>query len=347
MYQIQDEILDQFSALIKTNNHILSKEKEIIDYFSEAKKVIILGAGSSFSLAKSFAAQLMMMGGYLAFAVAAGDYLVNSSAYRKLINNAFLITISRSGTTTEIIRALNLAKRQGAKKNLSLCALKDAEISDISDINIELPWCFDKAICQTRTVTNFYAAGLMISAILAKDANVKNALLSAPRFFNDFREVADEHLRRIANVQWERAVVLADAGVAGLAEEGALAFKEICRHQSNFYHVLDIRHGPIVLIDEKTLVLHFVTSENQKLQQDLGRDIKRKGAKYVAMDCNQNSVMDIADELFILPQVGDDKVAAIYMMYCIHMITYVKALNNHVNPEEPAGLTAWITLEDK
>ena len=41
-------------------------------------------------------------------------------------------------------------------------------------------------------------------------------------------------------------------GASVIASEGALAFKEIARIPSISYHLLDVRHGPMVLIDDKT-----------------------------------------------------------------------------------------------
>ena len=129
MYRTQQEIKDQFQALDKTLNYIKEKEAYFTPFYQNAKKVIVFGCGSSYMLAKSVASQLEQIAGIPAAAIAAGDYLVNEASYKKMVQGSSLISISRSGSTSEIIRAVRLAKDNGAAACLSVCARENAEIA--------------------------------------------------------------------------------------------------------------------------------------------------------------------------------------------------------------------------
>lgn len=344
MYLTQKEIKDQFHALEKTVAYIKTKEQTISAFLGKAKKIVIFGCGSSFLLAKSAASQLVQVAGIPAYAVAAGDYLVNEDAYQLLIKNAVIISISRSGSTTEILRAVEKAKKSGAAECMSVCAAAGADIAAHVELNLEMPWCFDQSVCQTRTVTNLYAAILLSVALYSQKSDIVVAIEKAPSFFKQFAEKYDEELLSIAGLSWTHAVILADSTVSGLAEEGALAFKEICQCNSNYYHVLDSRHGPMVMIKKDTLVIQFMGSGDYELQQDLQKDIQKKGAVCVVFDCNNSNQAEISAHRIILPLGSTPEVAALYMMYGIQMITYERAMHSNVNPDEPNGLDAWIKL---
>jgi DNA-binding MurR/RpiR family transcriptional regulator len=103
VYIIKEEIDSQFGALSQTTDYILEQEKPILNFLTHSKKVVVFGCGSSFSLAKGYALQLSGIAGIPATALAAGDYLVNSEDYAKLIQGASIISISRSGSTSEIV----------------------------------------------------------------------------------------------------------------------------------------------------------------------------------------------------------------------------------------------------
>ena len=53
--------------------------------------------------------------------------------------------------------------------------------------------------------------------------------------------------QEVAQEEWESVVVLADSELDGIASEAAIAFVEIPQVHANYYHVLDVRHGPMVL----------------------------------------------------------------------------------------------------
>jgi glucosamine--fructose-6-phosphate aminotransferase (isomerizing) len=151
-------------------------------------------------------------------------------------------------------------------------------------------------------------------------------------------------ITQLAGADWTSAVVLADSAMAGLAEEGALAFKEICRTQSSFHHVLDVRHGPTVMIDDRTLVLAFVSRGDGGLQADLLSDLAARTDELIAFTCGEPlgvpSVAEIA-----LPPLRHDETGAVFMLYCIQLLCLKRALLRGLDPDQPDGLAAWIELK--
>lgn len=346
MYKAEQELRGQFQSIEQTRRHILELKDEAKAFFAGVKTLYVLGCGSSYSVAKSCAMQFSQHTGLPARAIAAGDLLVNFDAYRKMLPGAGLLLMSRSGSTSEILLAVQRCKKHIPDMRVaSVCAVQGAPIAAYADLNIEIPWAFDHSVCQTQTVSNLYTAGLMLCGIAAENDALLEAVESlqkaAPAFCKDVEPV----LERLGCGEWSRAVVLADSGVAGLAEEGALAFKEICQRPSNFYHVLDVRHGPIVLVDSQTLVIVFVSGGDSTLQADLVNDIaQHTGHLLVLKAADTDGLAETAVQLR-LPYSPFDDVSAIFMIYCIQLLCLKNALHQGLSPDEPKDLASWIRLE--
>lgn len=86
--------------------------------------------------------------------------MLNFPHYEKVIQNTLLVTLLRSGSTTGLVLAVQNAKEKYSIPCVSICATQNSDMSGLADLNLEIPCAFDESVCQTRTVSNFYAANL-------------------------------------------------------------------------------------------------------------------------------------------------------------------------------------------
>ena len=140
---------------------------------------------------------------------------------------------------------------------------------------------------------------------------------------------------------WTHCVVLADAELEGIAEEGALAFKEICQLPSNYYHFLDVRHGPMVLLGEKTLVLAALGAKNE-LENKLLSDVKAKKSELVTFSDIPVEPIGLHSVVYGYPL--SHIAAGIPFIVLCQMVAYKKSKKTGADPDKPTGLEAWIAL---
>ncbi len=344
MYVIETEIRNQFEALAKTVQELLDRQGDAREALRDVRTLCVLGCGSSFSIAKSAAMLFCQHTGIPAYALPAGDVLVNFDTYKKMLADATLLLLSRSGETSEVVLVAERCREEFGCRILSICAKADAPAERTADWSLCLPWAFDEAVCQTRTVSNLYMAALGLAWI----AEGKGSILEA---FQDLRDSAaafcsaqEELLSAVAQESWTKAVVLGDSGMAGLLEEGALAFKEICRRDSNHYHLLDVRHGPIVQIEAKTLVIAMLSSGERSLQKAVLADLSVRTRHLLVLDSVRGDDDGIPGIRIVLPECGTDEVRAIFALYCIQQICLSHAIARGVDPDRPKGLDSWISL---
>jgi len=345
MYLTEKEIFNQYEALKKTYEYFMEKAV-VIKGIKENKfnSLTFIGSGSSYCLSKSGEISAKMQLGIPANSLAAGDLMLNFSYYDNYIRNTIMIILTRSGSTSEIMLAVKDVKDKFNIPCISICARNNSDLSNIVDLNLEIPWAFDESVCQTRTVSNLYTANLLLLAIMANNQmlikEIKNAIDNGDKFIAQYTD----SLKKIAqSSSWNKVVVLADFELQGIAEEGALAFKEISRVPSNYHHILDVRHGPMVMIDEKTLVIMASSPEGFSYQTDLINDLKGKGAKVVTIG-NEDEKYNNVDLHISIPVFQNYSVRGIPFIFVVQAIAYYKAIFKGINPDVPDGLDPWIKL---
>jgi len=337
-----NEMRDTFNALEKTKNYIEEHWAIIEGFFKGKNRIVFIGCGSSYSNAKSYAMICNMYTDVPAVALAAGDLLLHAERYKNIIDGSALIFISRSGRTSELIIALDAVKAQGYNvTTASFISADDTPLGEKSDLVLSTPWAYDESVCQTRCVTNAY---FMAAYIVAKITGNKSVLADlclviaeGPTFMDNAEALAIKQ----AVKPWTHAVVLADAELEGVAEEGALVFKEVCQLPSSYHHILDVRHGPMVLIGKETLVLTALGTSNE-LELNLIRDLKAKGADIIAFSDVFAELEGIRYSCFNRPLSHIAK-GVPFIILC-QMIAYYKSKETGADPDKPTGLDPWIAL---
>ncbi|MDF2999911.1 MAG: Glucosamine-6-phosphate deaminase [Bacillota bacterium] len=339
-----NEIKEQYRSMQQTKSYLDGQMTEISKWIKMRRytSLIVLGCGSSYSLAKSLARMTHMKTGFPATALPAGDVLLHAHRYIKSFEGALVLAVSRSGSTSEILLALESLKSQNCQFTIvTLTCKEESALAKLSDMNLDLPWAYDHSVCQTRTVSCLYYAFAYILANMTHDFDLLADLDEVIAHGDDYLDEVDALLKNYAAESWSQVVVLGDAELCGLAEEGALAFKEICQLPSNHYHLLDSRHGPAVLINEDTMIL-AVLGPNNDYEKDFLLDMSKKTSHIIAFtDKPQES-----DSVRVLPyrrKISHIAKGLPFILIC-QLLSYHKAIYRGTNPDAPTGLDAWISL---
>ncbi|MGZ9583614.1 SIS domain-containing protein [Paenibacillus marinisediminis] len=341
------ETKQQYSALQQTYDYMMSKRDELQAFFKSLSitSVTFTGCGSSYTLSEAAAFSVRKRAGMPAAALAGGDLMLNYKQYGAMLNNTLLIAPSRSGSTSEVVQAVDALKQEQSIPVLALSCVSDSPLSKKADFSLELPWAFDHSVCQTRTVTNLYTANLMIAAFIGNDERLIADIGTAIRQGETYMERVETALAQAADTDWSHAVLLADGELQGLAAEGAIALTEIAKVQAHAYHLLDVRHGPMVTIGPNTLVIAVLTSEGTEYQHKLMQDIKARGALVIAFG-DRSSVVpaEVVDLAVIAESELDIAAQGIPFMFIPQIVALASAKRQGINPDQPDGLTAWVKL---
>jgi fructoselysine-6-P-deglycase FrlB-like protein len=202
---------------------------------AHGSRVLAVGCGTSLHVTRSFA-QLRETRG-----LGETDYAPASQLPRNRSYDA-LVVVSRSGTTTEIIRALELLSR--GTPTFGILADGSSPVAELVDVPIVLPFADEQSVVQTRFPTT--ALNLLR---LALGENLVPVIA-------DGRQALEAQLPRPGG-DLTHAVFLGDRWTVGLADEAALKFRETAGRWSESYPAMEFRHGPISASTANTLVWSF------------------------------------------------------------------------------------------
>ncbi len=339
------EIFAQYDAIKRTIALLDEKADSLKKTFGfiDAKKIVFTGCGSSFSLSCSFRTIASLRTQLPVYAVASGDLWLHVGTYKNIVKDALVISVSRSGQTSEVLNAYKAVREMNLNTHFwSIICAEDTPLEALSDLTLQMPWAFDNSVCQTRCVSNIYTAGALLIDTLMGDGSIRASFEAVVQNGDAYLQQAEALAKEIVKLDWDHAVVLADGEIDGLAEEGALAYKEISQQNSNYYHLLDVRHGPMVLFNRKTLVVACVKSPAIDHEMKLVEDCVRTGAITVCssdLPVEHKGAKSIAFGSKLHPVA-----AGLGLVALCQLISYNKSLVVGCDPDAPDGLTAWIKL---
>lgn len=345
MFLTETEIMDTPVALDKTYTYFADHADAIRAFFAAhpQRKFAIFGCGSSYMLSKSAAAVFAAFPDTAATAIPAGDYIADPAFWQEAVRDSIVVMLSRSGRTSEMVWAAQKIKDTLGCPIVSINAEADNDITPMSELELSLPWAHDNSVCQTRTVTNLYAGMLLLAAAYAHDEKLCSSVRAAADANRVFQTEHRPTLEKLAAMDWNNAVVLADGPVCGIAEEGALAFTEICMLTGRYFHLLDYRHGPIVISGEKTLTLVLLRPDEEALQNAMVRDVLSHGGPVVTVSEREGNPYGATAHIQI-KNIEDFAAWGIPFIYLAQMTALLKSVSLGGNPDQPKGLDAYISL---
>jgi fructoselysine-6-P-deglycase FrlB-like protein len=191
-----------------------------------------IGCGTSYHIAQAYAS-LREQGGQGTTDAAIASALSPHRSYGRVI------AISRSGTTTEVLRTLEALR--GIAATVAITAVPGSPAASAADETIVLDFADEQSIIQTRFATSALAllrahvGDQLDGAIADGDAALAGVLPGNPLDFRQF-------------------VFLGQGWAVGLAKEAALKLREAAAAWTEAYPAMEYRHGPIAAAGPGTLI---------------------------------------------------------------------------------------------
>jgi fructoselysine-6-P-deglycase FrlB-like protein len=268
---------------------------------SPGARVALAGCGTSLYMAQAMAAWREAQGDGVTDAFAASE-MPAGRRYDQVI------ALSRSGTTTEVVRLIS--ELRPANRVLAITAVPSGPVANAADDVIELAFADEASVVQTRFATTACALWRRnLGHDVATLADSAEAALDRAQGLDGAQLGTDLG-------QFRQFVFLGRGAGAALASEAALKFREAALAWSEAYPALEFRHGPISVIDERTLIWAI-----GHLDAELAAQIAATGAT-------------------VRPSVGDPMVDLVL----VHQAAVALAGQQGLNPDEPRRLTRSVVL---
>jgi glucosamine--fructose-6-phosphate aminotransferase (isomerizing) len=339
-----DEIISQPEAWQQALNVTCSVPlPDATDY----EQVIFTGCGSTYYLSLAAAALYQELTGCAARAIPGGELLLNPRASVGRIGNppgkrdniplhSLLVAISRSGTTTETVKAVEKFKAEDLGDVLAISNY-DETLPGLADVSIVIPKGQEESVAQTRSFASMFVAATGFAARMAGRDDLLDDMSSLPetgeRLMRDFEPAA----RQIGeNLDFDRFYFLGSGARYGLACETNLKMKEMTLTHSEPFHFLEFRHGPMSMVNEKAVVVGMVSERNSSHERAVLNEMQVLGGKIVSL---AESEADVPFESGV-----PESVRGVLYLPILQLMAFYRSLAKGLNPDRPKNLTAVVQL---
>lgn len=302
--------------------------------------LVFTGCGSTWYLAEIAAALFRRLSGRQTFAVPGGELLLYRPDWLGNWSNQsplpFLVAISRSGATTETVRAVQAWRSEGGR-TLVVTNYPDSPLTFLADAALLLPEGREESVAQTRSFASMLV-GLNALAVLLSDQQalweeMQRLPEAAHRLIERYRPLAQSMAE---DASLERFYFLGSGLRYGLAREASLKMKEMSLSHSEPFPFLEFRHGPMSMVNEHTLLLGLLSELNRAHEQAVLEEMKARGAHVLTL-ADRNALVAFESGI---SEAGQ---AALYLPV-LQLLAAYRSLSKGLNPDRPHNLTAVVTL---
>jgi glutamine---fructose-6-phosphate transaminase (isomerizing) len=314
----------EIAEIPQTLERIQTKDQKIaLDaahaHIADAKRVILLGCGTSYYAASLVAEYLRKKRSLWCEVVDASEDLPQS---RK---GDVYIAFSQSGTTADILRHI-----QTISGNSPLIVITNRIYSPLgikADVTLDICAGPEIAVAATKSFVGMLAIG----TLLADGGTKLNVDISALSLFTLNQEIL--HSATEAIVKAKRCVVLGEGADFHLAQEGALKLKEIGYIWCLCEKTGEIKHGPLALIEEGVPVI-IISSSLIKVEkfENTRAQIEARGGVTVPLIVNPYKDIPILLQHVIM---------STYLYTLALAVSYAQG----INPDKPRNLAKSVTVE--
>ena len=330
------EICQQPDVWVRAHKSVDSNRKQIDEWLEPilAKpnlRIVLSGAGTSAFIGETLAPWMTRIMKRRIDALSTTDLVSDPSQYLAEDVPTLMISFARSGDSPESVASIQLADqvlsdcdhlfltcnpegylaKTSLKHDRALCLLMPEETND-----------------KSFAMTSSYSSMLVsCAAIFTPDFK---QLEMAASLANKIIEEKSASIKSLAGKDFNRLVVLGAGCLQGTAREAALKCLELTAGEvvPNYDTPLGFRHGPKSIVDNKTMIIHFQSSEPyvSLYDNDLATELQgdKKAGEIVLLSPASLGVSDMGDLWLSLP----------YIVYC-QILAFYKAVELNISADNP------------
>jgi glucosamine--fructose-6-phosphate aminotransferase (isomerizing) len=311
---------------------------------TQFNQIAAIGCGSTHYLAQAAAAVLGHCTAIPARAFPSSELWLFPSTLPAA--RALLLAISRSGTTTETLRALARFRQANAGPVLTVTCYPHSPLAQQADFALAAPGAQEQSVAQTRSFASMLLLTQVLSAVLARDDGMLERLHHLPDALQSLVERLGDLPRRLGEDDGiEQFFFLGGGPLYGLANEVMLKMKEMTLSYSEAYHPLEFRHGPMSMVTGRTLVVGLLSDTGLAQELRVLEDMAGLGARTLALieDASAFGHWQPDDVVELRSGLTEWERGALYLPV-LQRMAYHRSVAKGLDPDRPHNLTAVIEL---
>lgn len=330
----ESEIHSQPEVWAKTLSGLSTDELATFWGKTRPTNVIVTGCGSTFYLALTAASLIRDEIGLHARATPASEIAIGQHPIPD-IEGAILLAISRSGTTSETLAAVTRFRELGGAGVVAVTNYPNSDIAVAADVVLAAPAGQELSVAQTRSFSSML---LLVQAIVGQIAGHPwQELKMLPEIGASLLSTAQEPMKAIAtDASIVRFYFLGSDPLFGVASEGMLKLKEMSLTDSEAFHTLEFRHGPMSMAGRASAVVGLISPDR------IAAELAVVGA---AADFSSPTITIGAGSDLTVDKDVPTWVRPILHLPPLQILALERARSKGLDPDHPRHLVAVIELD--
>lgn len=302
----------------------------------EYDQVLFTGCGSTYYLSLAAAALYQELTGCSARAVPAGELVLNSKTVLT-DQKTLLVAISRSGTTSETLKAVKNFKAEKRGDVVVISNYREA-LSGLSDVNLVIDKGQEESVAQTRAFASMYVAASVLCARMAGRADLVKDMQRLPEIGNSIIGNYESLAKEIGeNLDFDRFYFLGSGIRYGLACEVNLKMKEMTLTHSESFHFLEFRHGPMSMVNQNAVILGLLSDANRTHEAKVLSEMRTLGGTLIRLG-EQDAEVKFESGI-------PESVRGVLYLPVLQLMAFYRSVAKGLNPDRPNHLSAVVQLD--
>lgn len=266
-----------------------------------------------------------------------------------------VIVVSQSGETADTLAAMRLAKNKGARV-IAITNVVGSSISREAD-DVFYTWAGPEiAVASTKAYVTQLIALYTVALYFAEKKNsipkaeiekIKAEMLKLPDLASEVLKTKDVVQKFASQNYMHKDMFFLGRGLDyAVAMEGSLKLKEISYIHSDAYAGGELKHGPIALIEDGTVVIVMATQESlyDKMVSNI-KEIKTRGAKVLAFANEDHSEIEkVVDFTRYIPKTLEI-LTPVVAVIPLQLLAYYISVLKGCDVDKPRNLAKSVTVE--
>ncbi len=308
---------------------------------------LFVGCGTSFYLAEAAATSWTLLTGETARAVPGSEILLYPALTRADAANLHAVVISRSGRTSEAVRAAHVLRKEMQMPTLGVTCAEKSELEAECDSTVVLKAADEKSTVMTRSFTSMLISLQWMAANRAGNTEFCNSLEGmATQFATRIPSLTEQMEDFVDRNSFENYVFLGQGPFHGIAREAALKVMEMSCSYSQSFHTLEFRHGPKAIVTPRTSLTFFLSQSGQPSEIEVLEEMKELGGVTIAV-CNRanDNIRRASDLVLELNMPGDELTHLASHIVPAQLMGFFTGVGKGLNPDQPKNLTRVVVLD--
>ena len=327
------------------DNETLSAIRE---RFGGANGWLFIGCGSSYYVALAAAATMASLTGHRAHAVPASELFLYPKTTLATARDSAPILISRSGRTSEVLKAAELLRARNLP-TLALTCAPGQPLEKVATTTISLPHGDEQSTVMTRSFSSMLLALQALAATIANDSDFGSFLHKMPDSAAPLLETLSATICNFASSHhFSDYVCLGQGPFYGLACEYALKVTEMSLSYAQSFHTLEFRHGPKSIVNPETLLVFLLSESGYQAEREVLEEMKSLGGTTLVVANQADARVRAASDLLVELSLDVPELARLApSLFAGQLLGLYTGLHKGLDPDAPRNLSRVVTLDEQ